>query len=337
MLQIVKDYDTIKWKQPLANNKTYMDQNNLGWFSRLKLSAKINREFSKAEQRMQETIKRGVCYYGAFVGEFGHMLAHTAPFLMYLHKQGVKIIYCGMELHLPILVDENGDSIIHEFVPLRDFFAEVSPRANVCEPPADVQQIIDRFEQRAMNSGEPFWNIRDGFYYYFVHRHFLHRNYTHVYDLSKVYGTEKEKACAIFPRSKGAAASPSNGQPWDYPALIDKIAPYFDKVYVLGHPSQVLAIDPKGNTEMCISADNKVVLEKVSNCQLVVTQHSGVGNLGEYTGTQVLYIFKGGEEPGDIESMNNTVYFKRTLFPKHPLMFAFSEADVVEACQLVTG
>jgi hypothetical protein len=30
---------------------------------------------------------------------------------MYLHKNGVKIHYCGMELHKPFMVDETGKPI----------------------------------------------------------------------------------------------------------------------------------------------------------------------------------------------------------------------------------
>src|SRR5205823_14480788 len=112
-----------------------------------------------------------ICYYGPFKGEFGHFLAHTLPFLMYLHKKGVKIRYCGMELHKPFLVDESGKSIISEFTPLRDFFAEVPPNSNTVVPPADVQKVISEWTKEAENSRLPFWNIGDDFYYWFIHRH----------------------------------------------------------------------------------------------------------------------------------------------------------------------
>src|SRR4051812_6344307 len=60
--------------------------------------------FYKAALREKE------CYYGPFKGEFGHFLLHNLPFLSHLYNQGVKIHYCGMDLHRPFLVDDKGNS-----------------------------------------------------------------------------------------------------------------------------------------------------------------------------------------------------------------------------------
>jgi hypothetical protein len=322
--------DHYEFNQDFSDNNTYVKQAGLKGIKLFKYRFKVWLGFMHAEKRLKESISKGFCYYGPFKGEFGHFTAHTLPFLMFLHKQGVKIIYCGMELHKPFMVDEQGNSIIHEFRPLRDFFAEVGPRGNSTVPPKDVQEEIKKFENEANTSGLPFWNIGDDFYYWFVHRNWLLKNHTHIYHIDKYYKTNDENACCIFPRSKGAAQSHNNGGPWDYVALIDLISPYFDKIYICGHPSQVKDLNTTNSkVEIAVSTDNRITLEKVSNSKLIITQHSGVNNVGEYVNTQVLIIYKGGNKVTDIGSMNNTLRFRKSLENKYPLKFAFSEEEIV--------
>lgn len=287
---------------------------------------KVWRGYMQARKRLRKTLRLKKCYYGPFKGEFGHMTAHTAPFLMYLHKQGVKIIYCGMEIHKPLLVDDQGKSIIHEFRPLRDFFAEVSPKGNSTVPPPDVVDEIRRFEQEALSSGFPFWNIGDDFYYWFIHRNWVPRGHSFVYDLRKAYQTRDENSVCIFPRSKGAKSAKNNGERWDYPQLVAAVSPYFEKVYICGHPSQCEAIEPGGNVELCVSTDNSIMLEKCANSKLIITQHSGVVYLGEYVDTQVLIIYKGDLPIGSIQ---NTLRFLRSIGKKRNLAFAYTEDEVV--------
>lgn len=320
----------IRFPYALSDNANFIQTSGMSLFGKLKFRWKVAREYARAEQRLKETISRKQCYYGPFKGEMGHFLAHTLPFLMYLHHKGVKIIYCGMELHKPYMVDEKGNSIVSEFRPLRDFFAEVSPVSNSVVPPADVQSAIAAFANEANSSGLPFWNIGDDFYYWFVHRHWLGRGYTHLYDLTKVYKAKDENAVCIFPRSKGAKISHNNGGPWDYEALINVIKPYFDKIYVVGHPSQSLAIPPSDKVEIRITADNAKILEAASNSRLIITQHSGINNLGEYIRKQVLIIYKGGTTVSDIGSMNNTLLFRQFMNETIPLSFAFSEEQVID-------
>lgn len=314
----------------LSDNRAYAIQNNIKGIRLLKYWCVIWWNFYKTDQQLKETLKKRICYYGPFKGEFGHMTAHTAPFLMYLHKQGVKIIYCGMDLHRPLLIDEQGNSIIHDFRPLRDFFAEVAPNSNSTIPPEDVQKEIKKFEQEALSSGYPFWNIGNDFYYWFVHRHWLLKGHTHVYNLDKFYRTKQENACCIFPRSKGAKKTHNNGEQWEYQELIELLKPYFDKIYVTGHPSQVLDITTSDKVEIKVSANNAIVFEAVANSNLIITQHSGVNNLGEYFNKQALIIYKGGRNVGDIGSMNNTLRFRRGLGNKFPLAFAFNEEEIIK-------
>lgn len=323
--------DNYEFNQDFSDNDSFIKLSGLNGFSALKFKIKVWSLFFKADKRLRDSIKKGVCYYGPFKGEFGHFTAHTLPFLMYLHKLGVKIIYCGMELHKPFMVDEKGNSIISEFYPLRDFFTEVSPKSNSTIPPKDVQLEIEKFEKLAFQSKLPFWNIGDDFYYWFVHRHWLLNHHTCVYHIDKFYKTKNENACCVFPRSKGAAQSHNNGEPWDYVQLINLIIPYFDKIYVCGHPSQVkdLIIEhPK--VEIAVSTNNEVTLQKTSNSNLIITQHSGINNIGEYVNTQVLIIYKGGNKPTDIGSMNNTLRFRKSLEDKYPLKFAFNEDEIIK-------
>lgn len=309
-----------------SNYKTYIKQNNLSGFSALKFRLKVYCSIFKTHLKLLQTLRKKECFVGPFKGEFGHMLAHNAPFMMYLHKKGVKINYCGMTLHLPLLVNDQKKSIITNLYPLRDFFAEVSPRTNSTIPPDDVKREIQKFKQAAFNSGLPFWNLDDDFYYWFVHRHFVSHGHASLYDLKKAYQTSDENSVAIFPRSKGAAESINNGKSWDYNELVEILSPYFDKVYVVGHPSQVLTIESRKNIEVCITADNSVMLQKCANSKLIVTQHSGTTYLSEYLNTPVLIIYKGGNTVG---SLNNTLYYKKSLGQKNQLSVAYSEEEII--------
>ena len=308
----------------LSDNSTFEKQSGYSFLQRLKFRWRVKREWKRTDKRLNDTLRLKKCYVGPFKGEFGHMTAHTAPFLMYLHKNGVQIIYCGMELHKPLLVDDNGNSIIHDFRALRDFFAEVGPKGNSTEPPEDVKAEILKFEKEANDSGFPFWNIGDNFYYWFVHRNWLLEGHTFTYDLQKAYQTRQENSVCIFPRTKGAAFAKNNGERWDYEEVIAAVQPFFDKVYVCGHPSQCATLKVSGNAELCVSADNRVMLEKCANSQLIITQHSGVNNIGEYTNTKVLIIYKGGKAIDDIGSIYNTLRFRPSIGTRHPLSFAFT-------------
>jgi hypothetical protein len=303
-------------------------------FAKWKFNLKIKIGFRQADRKLKEILRAKECWYGPFKGEFGHFLAHNLPFLAWLHRKGVKIHYCGMEIHKPFLVDETGKSIIHDFFPLRDFFAEVSPACNRTVVPPDVAAEIAVWKEKARASGLPMIEIDDEYYYWFIHRIWLMRGpYTKGYRLDKVYWNKpKENSVCIFPRTKGARVSKNNGGPWDYPALVDKLSPFFDKIYICGHPSQVLAIEPHANVELAVTADNAVILEKCSRSRLIITQHSGVNNLGEYTDAQVLIIYNG---EGPIGSMQNTQRFRPYLVGDgkkelHPLAFAYTEKEVLD-------
>jgi hypothetical protein len=273
------------------------------------------------------------CYYGPFKGEFGHFLLHNLPFLSHLHQKSVKIHYCGLELHRPFLVDEAGNSIVHKFYPLRDFFAEVAPSSNETTPPADVQKEIDRFAEIARNSGKPFLDIADKDMYWFVFRNWqLKKGRQHVYNIENVYKSKRENACVIFPRKKGNAMTPNNGGPWDYLALARLVSPYFDRVYITGHPSMSAELASEGNIEVCLSADNKVVIQKCCNARLIITQHSGAVHLGCYTNSDVLLIFNG-RPP--IIGLIDTLRFRKHICDR-PLKYAFSFEEILSCVKSIS-
>jgi len=276
----------------------------------------------------RNALKKKECYYGPFKGEFGHFLLHNLPFLTNLHKRGVKIHYCGMELHRPFLIDDKGNSIIYKFYPLRDFFAEVPSRANETIPPPDVQIEIDKFQKSARACNLPYLNIGDKDMYWFVFRNWqLKKGRQSVYNLEKVFQTQIENSCVIFPRKKGNAVTANNGGPWDYLEVARLISPFFDKVYLTGHPSMSAEMASEGNIEVCLSADNKVILEKCCNANLIITPHSGAVHLGLYTKSSVLLIFNG-KPP--IKGLIDTIRFRRHLTDEN-IELAFNKEQIVNS------
>lgn len=301
-------------------------QRSLNLFGKLHYLKIVLKAYRDINAFYKKALKEKECYYGPFKGEFGHFLLHNLPFLSHLHQRGVKIHYCGMELHKAFLVDESGKSIIHQYYPLRDFFAEVPPGSNATVPPADVQEKIEEFRSIARSSGKAFLDIGDHNMYWFVFRNWqLKKGRQHVYHIENVYKTAKEKSCVIFPRKKGNAVTSNNGGPWDYLSIARLVSPYFDKVYITGHPSMSAELSSEGNIEVCLSTDNKVVIEKCSNASLIITQHSGAVHIGCYTQTDVLLIFNG-KLP--IKGLIDTLRFRKNLGARQ-LKYAFNEQEIL--------
>lgn len=283
-----------------------------------KATARLNDFYANA-------LREKACYYGPFKGEFGHFLLHNLPFLSHLHLNGVAIHYCGMDLHRPMLVDGKGESIIHKWYPLRDFFTEVKPQCNETIPPPDVQQSIDAFRNEALASGLPFLDIDDRDLYWWVFRNWQLNGYQHTYPLRLAYAKSKTKSCVIFPRKKGADYTPNNGGPWDYGELAQAVSPYFDEVKLVGHPSLSTEVAEQGNIRLCISSDNSDTLRHCAEASIIITQHSGAVHLGAYVDTPVLLIFNG-EPP--IKGLIDTLRFRKNLSDE-ALHYAFSLNEIV--------
>lgn len=302
----------------------YHGQKKLNIFGKIHYYRIILKAYRDINAFYQQALKEKECYYGPFKGEFGHFLLHNLPFLTHLYKQGVKIHYCGMSLHEAFLKDEQGNSIIHKWYPLRDFFAEVPSTMNSAIPPADVQAEIEKFYAVARQSGKAFLDIADKDMYWYVFRNWQLNGKQDRFSLDKVYKTQTENSAVIFPRKKGATFTPNNGGPWDYLEIARAISPYFDKVYITGHPSMSAEIKGEGNIEVCLSTSNAVVLEKCSNASLVITQHSGAVHIGAYTNADVLLIFNG-QPP--IKGLIDTIRFRKNI-TNRPIRFAFSKAEI---------
>lgn len=312
---------------PNGATTVWYGQRTLNLFGKLHYLKIVLSAYRTINHFYKESLRRKECYYGPFKGEFGHFLLHNLPFLSHLHQQGVKIHYCGMALHKPFLVDDKGNSIVYSFHELRDFFAEVPSSSNETIPPIDVQNEINIFDSIAKSSGLPYLDIAQKDMYWYVFRNWqLKKGRQHVYNIRSVYQTNKENACVIFPRKKGAEFTPNNGGPWDYLALAKSVAPYFQKVYITGHPSMSAELIGEGNIEVCLSTDNRVVIEKCCNAELIITQHSGAVHMGCYTGSDVLLIFNG-KPP--IKGLIDTLRFRVQLNPK-PLHYAFSEQEIIQ-------
>ena len=194
--------------------------------------------------------------------------------------------------------------------------------------PEDVQIEIDAFLNKAEKSGKAFLNIGDKDLYWFVFRNWqLKLGRQAVYNLQKVYQNKHENACVIFPRKKGNASfTPNNGGPWDYLQVARIVSPYFDKVYITGHPSMSAEIEPETNIELKLSGDNQIILENCANANLIITQHSGALHIGTYTNARVLLIFNG-DPP--IKGLIDTLRFRKNL-TQQPLHYAFNLSEVEE-------
>jgi len=319
--------DLICGNLEFSDNVKFADVNKYKGLKRWRYYFKIRRGYLLASWKLFLALVFKRCYYGPFKGEFGNFLGHNLPFLTYLYSKRVKIYYCGMLLHKPFLVDENGNNIIYKYYDLRDFFKEVSPKQNNTVPPHDVEIEIDKFEQEAKKSFYPFFNIGNPYYYWFIHRTWMLGKFMKTTDFQKAYKTKDENAVVIFPRSKGARSSPNNGEPWNWEEVVRTVKPYFDKVYVVGHPAFSSPIQSYENVETVITDDNSKVLEKCCNSRLIITQHSGTCYLGEYTNTQVLIIFQG---KFPILGVNDSIIFKAFIGTKFPLAFAFSLSEIEE-------
>lgn len=291
---------------------------------RLKYKRMVWLSLKKLNSFYKNAVKEKECYYGPFKGEFGHFLLHNLPFLVHLHKQGVKIHYCGMELHKPFLVNENGESIISEWFPIPDFFEEVEPLANSSILPNHLKPIVADFKTKALQSGKPFLDISENDMYWFVFRNWQLEGKQEIYDLSKVYRKSKGKTCVIFPRKKGDDFSPNNGGQWDYAKIAKAVSPYFDKVYLVGHPSLSAVVPIEGNVEIKVSGNNTDTLKYCAESSLIITQHSGAVHLGAYVKTPVLIIFNG-QPP--IKGLIDTIRFRKNLFGQS-LNYAFNMEEI---------
>ncbi|MBL4625387.1 MAG: hypothetical protein JKY42_09655 [Flavobacteriales bacterium] len=273
------------------------------------------------------------CYIGPFIGEFGNFLLHMLPFLGYLYKQGVKIHYCGMANQTPFLIDDTGNSLLYEYVELRDFFHEVRPSGNSIEYlPEDVDQQVKEFQKRAKDGKGVYLDIfSNSDLYWYSYRNWQLNGKQYIYDLSAYYKKESKKnKVVIFPRKANNQFTPNNGASWDYKKVRKIVANYFDEVVFIGHPSMSEDLDDAvtNNIKLLLSTDNTKVLEQCSEAKLVITQHSGAMHVSGYTHTPVLLIFNGNPP---IKGLDDSIRYREN-FKFQDADIAFTYGDINQFC-----
>jgi ADP-heptose:LPS heptosyltransferase len=231
-----------------------------------------------------------------------------------------------MELHEPFLRYESGKTMIFEWFPLRDFFNEIKPIANAVKPPTDVQLEINRFHEIAEQSGKAFLDLDDDNLYWYVFRNWELNGRQSIFDFSKIFSQAKENSVTIFPRKKGGSFTPNNGDAWNYQEIAEAVAPYFDHVYITGHPSMSEEIRETGNIHLRLSTNNEEIIKSCLASKLIITQHSGAVHLGAYTQSDVLVIFNGNPP---IKGMGDTLRFRKNI-SNRPLNFAFSKEEIIQ-------
>ncbi|MFK8013683.1 MAG: hypothetical protein AB8B80_16710 [Marinicellaceae bacterium] len=324
MLNDLQQY--IENGQATYANKGYRGLNLFGKVAFFKILSKNNRTLRTFYKK---ALSKKECYIGPFVGEFGNFLLHIVPFLSHLHKIGVKVNYCGLELHRPFLVDEENKLILHNYTTLRDFLKEVKPSGNnIKNLPDDIQKQINGFALEAKGSKYPFLNIYDDKnLYWYSFRNWQLKNKQHVYDLSKVYRQTKVKnKLVIFPRKMIKTFTPNNGGVWDYTDLALKMISFFDEIVFIGHPelSSTTNIDhPK--IRHAVSGSNYDVLSECASARMILTQHSGAMHVGAYTKTPVLLIFKGANS---IKGLDDSIRFRKN-FNFNDVEIAFAESEII--------
>lgn len=296
----------------------------LNWKGKVYYYSKVTGHIIKINKFYSRAIQKGECYYGPFVGEFGHFLLHNLPFLSHLKKRGVKIHYCGMDLHRPFLVDENNESIVETYTALRDFFSESRPVANETKLPKDVLNDVEAFSLKAKRSGLPFLDISEKDMYWYTFRNWQLKGKQSKFELDKLFEKPALRSVVIFPRKKGGDFTPNNGGPWNYNRVAQTLSPYFDKVYLVGHPSLSDDVETQGNIEIKVSQNNRETMKYCAQAELIITQHSGAVHIGAYVNTPVLIIFNGAPP---IKGLIDTIRFRQNI-SNHPLSYAFSLEEI---------
>ena len=281
----------------------------------------------KAFWLLLQTLYFRKCYYGPFVGEFGHLLGHNLPFLAWLKDRNIEIIYCGTEVYRPLMVGDNGEEVVDFKYPIKDIFDQYSPRADKTDYPDFAKEIMAEFVEDAQNSNYPFWDLRDIHFYFIAFRMWMHwTGFVKLIDFSsKSEKNVKENAIAIFPRKKGISHNKNNGAPWDYEEIIRLIKPYVDKIYLVGHPAFSFNIPESPKVELVITSDNKEIAKKCIASKLIITQHSGTVYFAQYCDTPVLVIYNGEPPIGNIAITKKVI---KSLGDKHPMSYCYSYGEI---------
>jgi hypothetical protein len=270
--------------------------------------------FTKAYFLLLRSILQKKCYFGPFVGEFGHLLSHIVPFISYLHSKGIKVYYCGPAIHKPFFYDNMGNLIVESYLELRDFYNEVLPNANDQNYPEDVELDILRFVKSAKSSHLAFWDIRNSRFYFNVFCKWEYFNsFVKIYSKRQSSFESSESNVVVFARNKGSY-SPVRGDDWNFQELVDYIKDFVDRVYVLGHPAFSHDIQGNENVEVILTNDNSIIIEKCLKSKFIINQLSGTHYLGLYCNTRVILLLKGHI---DYSNVNKDFKYRKKLGPNY--------------------
>ena len=326
MINNLKEYCEVN--EATYASKGYRGLNLLG---KIKFTQILLHNRKKLSRFEKEALQKKECHVGPFIGEFGNFLLHILPFLSYLNEQGIKIHYCGLELHRPFLKNEKGEDFLDSFTNLRDFFKEVKPSGNNIKGlPKDIEDTILTFIEKAKNSEAPLLDIyNDKDLYWYSFRNWQLDDRQNTYNLEKVYSEKKQDKVVIFPRKMAKEFTSNNGGSWDYNELGLKLTKYFKEVVFVGHPE----LSDKNATQTdqiryAITGDNADVLRECASAKLIITQHSGAMHVGSYVRTPVLLIFKGNPP---IKGLDDSIRFRKNFF-YNEVNIAFNEKEIETFC-----
>ena len=314
------------------NQATYASKGyrGLNVFGKVKFYQILRKNNKTLNQFYADALNKKECFIGPFIGEFGNFLLHLLPFISHLNENGVKVNYCGLELHRPFLVNSKGEHFLYNYVALRDFFKEVKPSENgIKNLPGDVQAEVDKFVTEARSGKLPFLDIYgDRDLYWYSYRNWQLNGKQHIYNLSQVYAPSgKQNKLVIFPRKMVKEFTPNNGGVWDYAELGEELTNCFDEVVFIGHP-ELSSFEEKKHDKIryCVTGDNKDVLEECATARLILTQHSGAMHVGGFVHTPVLLIFKG-DPP--IKGLDDSIRFRQN-FDYNKVNLVFNKEGILE-------
>ena len=261
------------------------------------------------------TLVRKECYFGPFVGEFGHLLSHVLPFISYLNRKGVKIHYCGPDIHKPYFQKAYDGLLVTSYFGLRDFYSEVTPNCNEQIIPEDVRVKTVEFIDAAKKSNLPYWNIGNEVFYWDVFCKWEYKyNFINTIKYMNKPLKYRKKTVALFARKKGGY-SPVRGDDWNFQEIADLMGNYVDEVFVIGHPAFSHNIKPSKNVKVVLTNDNSKILEICASSRVIINQLSGTHYLGVFLDTPVMLLLKG--ENVDFSNIKKDSQYRKLLGEKY--------------------
>jgi len=283
--------------------------------------------FNKSDLLLNDTLIKKECFFGPFVGEFGHLLSHIVPLLSYLKEKGVDVHYIGPAIHKAYFYDSKSNLIVKSYTDLRDFYSEVAPRCNDQIFPDDVKHQISIFKNDAKKSDLPFWDISKKSYYWFgICLWMYEKKYLHIY--TQFSGVKKLNQIVLFARKKGSH-SDVRGDDWDFQEVIDHIINNTNyNIIILGHPAYSHVLKESKRVRSILTNDNKVILEECSKSKFIINQLSGTHYLGLYSDTNVILLLKGNNI--DYSNYLKDLKYRLLLNPSIDLLKSSSLNDITK-------